>query len=132
MMETTLKKVAWYSLITMVLVLLIGVGLFLSKTSPESIGSVASGGEYHATTTAANTAVANYTISTGKGTLGSIIVASSSGSTFTVLDANGTATTTIVTLKASTAEGTFTFDRLLSYGLIITVRSVFNGLYITT
>ena len=115
-----------------ILVIIAGVIGYNLNQPEQPVGSVARGGEYHATTTTSGTAAANYVIQTGRGTLGSIIVASSSGSTFTVLDANGTATTTIATLKASIAEGTFTFDRMLSYGLIITVPSGFNGQYITT
>ena len=113
------------------LVLLGGsVGMNLNKE--KKLGSVALSNDYTATTTTSGTAAANYTIFSGSGSLGSIVVASSSASTFTILDANGTATTTVATLKAAIGENTYTFDRALTNGLIITVPSGFNGQYITT
>lgn len=106
---------------------------FLVNSSVENgLGSVNRANEYQSTTTASGTTAGDYVIKSGTGTLGSIVVASSSASTFTILDANGTATTTVATLKASIGEATYTFDLNLFNGLIITVPSSFNGQYITT
>lgn len=127
-------KTGIMAVITILIIALIGGVIGFLINSPDNpLGSVQNSSEYHATTTAANTSAATYTIFTGPGTLGSLVVASSSGSTFTILDANGTtATTTAAIFKASVAEGTYTFDRVLLNGLLITVPAGFNGNYITT
>lgn len=103
----------------------------LLASNAQVVGSVMPSGEYKATTTSA-TATGNYVILEDAGTLGSIIIASSSASTFTVLDADGTATRTVATLKAGATEGVFTFDTSLYNGLILQIPSGFVGQYITT
>ena len=68
-------------------------------------------------------------------TLGSIIVASSSATTITIWNATSTtdiASTSFVTLKASVAEGTYTFDAELSRGLVVVKPTGFNGDYVIT
>ena len=69
----------------------------------------------------------------GFGSLGSITVASSSGSQIRVYDGTATSTGTLIaTLKASVAEQTFTFDAAFSTGLVFDVPAAHNGVYTVT
>lgn len=76
-------------------------------------------------------------VKTGQGSLGSVIVASStSGAVFRIYDhtfSTSTATSTrIVSFPVSPAGGTYTFDRELSRGLVLEVPVGFNGSYVVT
>lgn len=105
------------------------------KPAQPVVGSVAIGSEYHATTTLSGTAAGDYVVTTRPTTLGSIVIASSSASTFTVINYDGVSTTvssTIATMKASAAENTYTFDTFLPAGLTIRLPSGFTGQFITT
>lgn len=107
---------------------------FGMKTSNQTVsfGGVNQSNDYFSTTTDSGTAAAVYYVKTTPGAVGEITVASSSRSTFTVLDTNGLATTTVATLKAGVSEGTFQLNRSFIYGVGIQVPSGFNGQYITT
>jgi hypothetical protein len=100
----------------------------------QNLGSVNVANEYHSTSTLAD-AAGHYLVQTGGTILGSVIIASSSGSTFKVWNATSTndlASTTYVTFKASTAEGVFTFDSILTRGLVIQLPAGFNGNFVVT
>lgn len=102
----------------------------------NSLGSVVQGSEYKSTSTFPGAVAMEHTIYTGVGTLGSIVIASSSaGQGFAIYDAGvttSTATTTIAIFPASATAGTYTFDRVILNGLRIVVPSGFNGNFITT
>ena len=103
---------------------------------PDSaLGSTFPGGEYNATTTTGMGAVHNVVSGNRVVGFGSIIVASSSATTFKVWNATSTtdvASTSLLTLKASIAEGTYTFDTELTRGLIVEKPTGFNGNYVIT
>lgn len=116
--------------------LLIGVYL----TRPDApLGSVTQGNEYNSTTTRSTSAgthwVAKTTTNGGMCALGSIVVASSSATTLTIWNATSTtdsASTTIATLKAGVAEGTYTFDAVCTRGVVVATPASFNGMYVVT
>ena len=100
------------------------------------LGSVAVGSGYQATTTAVGATAGFYTITSVPGTLGSVVIVSTSPvGGFTIYDADAvttTATTTILSFPTSAPAGTYTFDTNLFQGLVIQVPSGFNGQFITT
>lgn len=99
-------------------------------------GSVQQGGEYTASSTRTDIKSGFYTlISANMGTLGSVIIASSSGATIELWNATSTtdvASTSIVKFKASVAEGTYTFDLNFDRGLILRVPAGSSGDFVTT
>lgn len=122
------------SVIVLLLVVLLGGHWFAQK---GALGGVSVGGEYFATTSDSTSADTHSQIkfSGSTCTVGSIIVASTSATTLTLWNATSTtdtASTTIVQLKASVVEGTYTFDALCSRGLVIETPSGFNGYYVIT
>ena len=115
------------------MVLVVGLlGIIAVPKEGQSLGSTGHADLLFSTTTPSGIANADYIITTSPGAVGTIMVASSSASTFTVLDANGTNTTTVATLKAAIGEGSYILDRSLIYGLVIQVPAAFNGQYVTT
>lgn len=125
-----------------VLLAVIGVFSIIWQRPWQALGSVMPRGEYLATTTVGMLAVHNPVTANLSGnsglltsTLGSIIVASSSATTFTVWNATSTtdtASTSLVTLKASVGEGTYIFDAELTRGLVVVKPTGFNGDYVIT
>ena len=103
---------------------------------PESaLGSTYPGGEYNSTTTVGMASVQNVISANRVVSLGSIIVASSSATTFKVWNATSTtdvASTSVFAMKAAIGEGTYTFDTELTRGLIIEKPTGFNGEYVIT
>lgn len=128
--------------------ILVGVGLFaflilnVDKAQQEQpLGSVNQANEYKSTTTVALTAEGTYYVTNtttdmvtfGRaGTLGSIVITSSSLSGFTVYDGNFVATSTIADFPANATVGTYTFDVALRRGLSIKVPAAFTGNIVTT
>lgn len=121
-------------------ILLVGLiaGLYAKDSSPP-LGSVTQGNEYNSTTTRSTSAgthwVAKTTTNGGMCALGSIVVASSSATTLTIWNATSTtdsASTTIATLKAGVAEGTYTFDAVCTRGVVVATPASFNGMYVVT
>ncbi len=131
------------------------VGAFLIHTSTQLekiaqsptpvVGSTPIGAEYQSTTTTSSLASNSTTtpVFTHTGTLGSIVIASSSATAFGIYDSAvgsttaysgaGTATSTkIATFPANAAAGTYTFDINVTRGLILDVPSGFNGIYTVT
>ncbi len=104
---------------------------FYMERTPAAFGSVSRGGEYHATTTAANavygaSVAASTLLNTGVGTLGSVIITGAATGIVNLYDATKRASTMasssilIASFPASTVAGTYTFD-----------VNFFNGLYLS-
>ena len=107
------------------------------RVTPQAHGSIETGQEYTATTTDSGEA-GRHLVARSSGAacaLGSVTVASSSGTTFEVWNATSTtdiASTSLLRLKASVAEGTYTLGAACPRGLIIAAPTGFNGSYVTT
>lgn len=110
--------------------------LVLQYAPKATLGSVQTGSEYgYGTTTAAGNQVFRTTANGTGCTLGSIIIASSSATGFTVWNATSTTdvgSTTIATFGPADDEGTYTFDAACSRGISIIAPTGFNGFVITT
>lgn len=134
-MEQLVRKISWYSFLTLIIVAAIGILLLIKNNVPANdMGSVAIGGEYRATTTGAySTDLA--VIKEGRGTLGSVIVTVTGGA-FNLYDATTTnpnlklpaaarASSTLLLASFPTTQtvGTYTFDIVYNYGLLLD----FNG-----
>lgn len=121
------------ALYVVVSVFFIGFQAHRPPRTENIVGSVAQANEYHATTTYVGATAGTYTItSSTNAVLGSVVITSSTPTSFTIFDADGSATTTVVTFKESTAVGTYTFDIGLLRGLRITIPSGFTGNFVTT
>lgn len=135
------------------LFLIVG-GFFYNQNQPV-VASVSQASEYRSTMATSGLASASVArlVQTGQGTLGSVVITSTSATTFTVWDATSTATTTyqtatlrpdlteassttygrqVAAFKASPGENTYTFDVSLYKGLVLEVPSGFNGSYTVT
>jgi len=115
---------------------IIGLLIFLSPEHQEQpIGGVNIANEYHATTTRDMTADAEQLIQTGGSVLGSVIVASSSATNMSIWNATSTtdiASTTLTTFDADLSNGTYTFDTIMTRGIIIDLPASFDGDYVIT
>lgn len=69
---------------------------------------------------------------TGKGIFHGVVVNATSASTFAVYDGIANTTTPVAILKASIAEGTYTFDATIARGLYIVNSTVGNYTVLTT
>jgi hypothetical protein len=129
-MKTLLKYLTLACLFSLVV-----VSIYSNLKAEPAIGSVIQGSEYQATTTVYMQAGTQRRILANAGTVGSIVVASSSATTFKVWDATSTtdiASTTVVHFVASPTMGTYTFDVALTRGLVIELPTGFNGSYTVT
>lgn len=102
--------------------------------SSIAFGSIETGQEYIATTTA-TMGTGFSVLKSSTGSLGSVIVASSSAATFTVWNATSTtdvASTSPVRFVASPANGTYTFDAVFDRGIIVENPTGANGSYTVT
>lgn len=122
--------------------------LAISSSRTQTVnGSAIQGMDYNATSTFAMlggidgtnpTAASSHlyrTLGSGNNSLGSVIVASSSATTFRVWNATSTtdiASTSLVHFVASPANGTYTFDVVAPRGLIVDMPTGFNGAYTVT
>lgn len=101
-----------------------------------SLSSVERSSEYHSTSTLNAAAASETFIFTGSGTLGSVVVVSTTAASgFIIYDADtvtSTPTSTIAVFPANATAGTYTFDVALQQGLKIIVPSGFNGHFVTT
>lgn len=131
---TKLTKASLVFVITLcILLTTFTIFTFTKNTQqPQSafFGSVPLGGEYHSTTTrtVAGIALTSPTVlNTGPGALGSVVITGAGTGVINVYDGTTTtshsdsATTTIATIPASAAAGTYTFDALYYKGLIIEI-----------
>lgn len=116
---------------------------FIATGSSSPLGSIMEGGEYNSYY--ASSAIASSSpilLKTGWGSLGSIVVSSTTAATgyapITVYDAASTtaATSTATVLVKfsddSQLNGTYVYDLSFSTGLMIEVPAAFNGLYTIT
>lgn len=103
------------------------VGAIVANKEEVGLGSI--GNEaYNATSTAA-IADGFSQVKTSSGTLGSVVITGASAQALTIWNATSTtdsASTTIVTIPASTAAGTYTFDLQFDRGLILEAGSSFD------
>lgn len=116
----------------LVIAILSAIIVFLGGTS---LGSVARSSEYSASYSPNLAVGQNVIVSNTSATLGQITVGSTSAGTIKIWNATSTtdsSSTTVAQLKASVVEGTYTFDALLTRGLIVELGSGFNGAYTIT
>lgn len=117
------------ALISLVTILVLGFAFVHIPKEKGTFGSVTRASEYQATTTKkAVTGAAGVTsltvLSTGPCTLGSVIITGANTGIVNFYDATSTvtntewATTTIATIPASAAAGTYTFDAQCYKGLM--------------
>ena len=115
--------------------LLLAAGALLPKLQvaedSKSLGSITEGQEYNATSTSSNGAglPARSVIKTSPGALGSVVITGATTGIINFFDATSTnhanhATTTIASIPASAAAGTYTFDVAFSRGLLVEVTGV--------
>lgn len=108
--------------------LLLAAAIF-TQTPQKADSSASRGSEYYATSTALM-ATDHDLVRTGVVTLGSVVIASSSPTTFTIWNATSTkdlASTTLVSFGAGQPEGTYTFDTILTRGLVIELPTGYDG-----
>lgn len=112
------------------------LALFGINSGVNTFGSIQDGHAYSATTTGSFTNASSTMVKLGQGTLGSVVIGVTSGTTFVIKDANSTsdsASTTLVSVAASPAIGsTMTFDVAFSRGLFIDFPASFVGRYTVT
>lgn len=99
-------------------------------SNSNTVTSVIQGSEYHATTTRTYNGIAMTNLSvlqTGAGALGSVVITGAAAGVINIYDATSTqtnaswATTTLATIPASAAAGTYTFDVIFQKGLLIEI-----------
>ncbi len=137
-MENTVRKIAWYSLLTLIMVVIIGVIVFTKKDNQQlSLGGSA-GEPYDATSTYSGIPWADILLKTGQGTLGSFIVLGADTTQFDILNATTTdvnkrtgnkATSSIlmVSVPSSATAGVYTFDSIFTDGLYVDVKATGVG-----
>ena len=138
-METQVKKIAWYSLLTLIMVVIIGVGVYTKGNVKVDVPLGGSSGEpYNATTTPQGTVFADSLIWTGQGTFGGLVVTVAGNNVYDILNATTTninlrtgnkATSTILmaTIPASLVAGNYIFDTLFTDGLYLDYVSGTTG-----
>lgn len=129
-------KLTHYIGLVLTVLLLAVFGAFLFG-SQQASGSVSVTDEYFATSTTATVAGKHLKTTGGTGlcALGSVVVASSSATTFTLWNATSTtdiSSTTIATFVADLPEGTYTLDVNCNRGLVLDTPVGFNGYFVTT
>lgn len=116
-------------------------GVLVGNHAPStSLGSIVSGQDYTSTTTNSTYANSQRSLKGGTttlvgGTLGSIIVTTTSATVVEIMDATSTTdlgSTTLAKFGASPATGTYTFDSSFSRGLRVNFPGSFNGNYTIT
>lgn len=117
----------WVILVGVILMIFCTLWVVLTR-EPLPLGSVSHSDEYISTTTRNSvTGVALATgqiLALGQGTLGSVVITGAGAGTINLYDATSTitnsqyGTTTLVTIPASAAAGTYTFDIQFKRGLV--------------
>lgn len=109
------------------------VVLLISNREPQmNLGNVNIGNDYQTTTTLANVGGTGMYVQTRPGALGSVTVVSTTIGQFELIDADGTSTSTLFKTEVSLPEGTYTFDRGLRYGLVVSTTANYNGVFVTS
>lgn len=108
----------------------------VSSSEDVSLGSLSNGQtySYKSVSSADASSTAAVVVRKGTGELGSITVASTSGSQIRIYDgSSSTSTATLIgTIKASVAEQTFVYDVAVKSGLILDVPAAHNGVFTVT
>ena len=121
-----------YKLLVVALVFGLGYAISSLQSKPKVLGSIGDGFGYNATTTSTGRFTADTVLKSTGGQLGSIVVTGAATGVIELYDATTTAITSrsaafasssilVASLPASTAAGTYTFDRELKYGLVISI-----------
>lgn len=112
--------------------------LFIENSRP-AMGSTIQGNDYMSTTTDSTKASATVPqpVKLASGSLGSVIVlGTTTAASIKIYDnalATSTASSTLVaTIPSGTAQGTYTFDRSMGYGILVDVGVGFVGSYVIT
>ena len=140
-----MRNIKEISIASIIGIFIIVAGLFTyDLIKPEdqtedqiNVGSVVDQGTYtYRNITSSNaSSTAPVIINKISGTFGSIIVASSSGSTLDIYDSSSATSsnaTLIVSLPTSAIEQVYTFDVAVKRGLVLDVPASFNGNYTVT
>jgi len=116
------------TIIGLLAIVVLGAGLFFglsNKKQVNKLGSVNVGSDYSSVLLDGSLATSTTAISSIGGALGSIIVTEDQAIEVDVYDATSTAaignglSTKIAVMEATQAEGTYTFDAWLQYGLVL-------------
>lgn len=110
------------------------LAVYIPQTSKNQ-GSVDKTNEYKSATTLTMTAASSTQVFSRSGTLGSIVISSSTAGTLELRDATSStdvASTSIAKFPANASVGTYTFDISLYRGLSVILGSGFNGSYSIT
>jgi hypothetical protein len=127
-METTVKKISWYSFLTLIIVAVIG-GVLVFGGKNESVVGGGGLGDFTATTTHYVGENVNKVLKYSPGTLGRVTITKTPTSNFYLYDATSTvpaqrtvtATSALKVLASfppSVAAGTYEFDEVFRYGLM--------------
>ena len=138
MMEKLLNKIAWYLLLTLIMVVVIGVGVYTKGNVKVDVPFGGSAGEpYNATTTPKGSVFSDALLKTGQGTFGGIVVTLAGTQVIDMYDATTTditqrgniATSSILllTIPASLVAGDYHFDTLFTNGLFMEISSGTTG-----
>jgi hypothetical protein len=120
------------------LIVIVGVGIkFTSDETPAApLGNISPNEAMQGTSTYPTSSfLASTIISNSGGTLGSLIIASTTNATFEMWDATSTtdiASTSIAKFPASVAAGAYPYNRILTRGLIVHMQAGFAGSYTIT
>lgn len=107
--------------------------VFITGPQTQVGASVSQGSDYHATTTSTgrfNPAVS--LVQSGNSTLGSVIITGAAAGTIEIYDATtssvslraasmASSTILLASFPASTAAGTYTFDQIAQYGILVSI-----------
>lgn len=126
------------NLLLAVLVIVSMVSAISFNSNQKADASVIVGNDYKSLEiTSTNASTTPIVVKAGTGSLGSIIIASTTpGAYFRVYDnavSTSSATSTrIVSFPVSAVAGTYTFDREIIRGIVIDAPPAFNGSYVVT
>jgi hypothetical protein len=109
-----------------IIAVLSAIIVILGGYSATNLGSVVQNSQYDYTQLSGSVASTTANVNVGKTTLGSIIVTEDQAVAVDVYDAtstaaitDGTYATKVAVMEAAQAEGTYTFDTGLTYGLVL-------------
>ena len=127
-----------FNLVLALLVIVSAITALSYSGGPVADASVIVGNDYKSTEVSSSTASTTpIVIKAGVGSLGSIIIASSTANApFAIYDnavATSSATSTrIATFPKNAPAGTYTFDREIQRGIVVDAIPGFNGSYVVT
>lgn len=106
--------------------------ILLFKQSAPVYGSVSQGSEYQGTTTTQGSWLSDGQVKTSNGALGSVVVTGANTGVINIYDATtsdptkraaslSSSTILVASIPTNAVAGTYTFDRLLFYGLLVNI-----------